>query len=144
MVESRNQIPSKQIRLHTVTYANENLSMIALWYTGENKNWVLLKTYNGHVKSFSNMAIGEIIRIPSEAMLRSDPMTQDFVKEQAEKIRLVRKKNTLPKSKTSNNSENTAAAKANEDINADYDSVFEDNLSGQPGTQDQLYENLID
>ena len=92
-----NTLPTQIVRIHKVAYNNENLSMIALWYTGNAKNWNILSTYNGHLRSASQLAIGNLIRIPSELMIRTDPMSADFVSEQAARLRRLKKKTVATK-----------------------------------------------
>ncbi len=85
-------LPSQEIRLHTVSFPHENLSIIALWYTGDTKNWSLLKSYNGHLPSGRFLSSGDIVRIPAELMQRSDKLSPEFVAEQRSKAKRLRKR----------------------------------------------------
>lgn len=137
-------IPAQEIRIHRVNFPNENLSMISLWYTGNAKNWYILRTYNGHLRSASNLSTGNVIRIPSDIMIRMDEMPAGFVAEQRAKLKRVKKKptsSTPVKSKQqTSESPDLPAPSSSMDSEILPDEEFED---AEGASQDQLIENLL-
>jgi len=63
---------------HTVRYQGETLSLIAKWYTGEAKNWPILADRNPGV-SPNNLRIGELILIPGDMAVNTEPMPSSYI-----------------------------------------------------------------
>ena len=63
---------------HTVRYQGETLSLIAKWYTGEARNWPILADRNPDV-SPNNLRIGELILIPRNMVVNSEPMPRSYM-----------------------------------------------------------------
>lgn len=63
---------------HTVRYQGETLSLIAKWYTGEARNWPILADRNPDV-SPNNLRIGELILIPRDMVVNSEPMPRSYI-----------------------------------------------------------------
>ena len=63
---------------HTVRYQGETLSLIAKWYTGEAKNWPILADRNPGV-SPNNLRIGELILIPRDMVVNTEPMPRSYI-----------------------------------------------------------------
>ncbi len=142
--EPANALPIEEVRLHKVNFPNENLSMIALWYTGDAKKWPLLRTYNGQLASASNLSVGNTIRIPAAIMTRIDQMPLEFVAEQRAKYKRGKKKSSIvsPSKKISkdpfslNPTPQLEAPPQEEELISE-DPYFEES------SQDQLIENLL-
>ena len=133
-----NEIPVQEIRIHMVKFPNENLSMIALWYTGNEKNWSILSTYNGHLRSASELASGDLIRIPATIMVRTDSMTANFVIEQESKLRRSKKKQLATTSELQKTDQ--------QDLVTQEPEVVPEEVNKQPAEnsdQDKLIENLL-
>jgi hypothetical protein len=66
--------------IHTVTLADESISIIAKWFTGDLMNWELLAKCNPELNP-NRIFLGDKIRVPRVLMTRQDPMTAEFVME---------------------------------------------------------------
>lgn len=66
--------------IHTVELADESISIIAKWFTGNMMNWEVLAKCNPSINP-NRIFLGNKIRIPRSLMTRQDPMTAEFVQE---------------------------------------------------------------
>lgn len=66
--------------IHTVSVPNENLSVIAKWYTGKQKNWVALVKCNPTIKP-NHIFLGNKIKIPRSIMIRHTELPAKFVQQ---------------------------------------------------------------
>lgn len=66
--------------IHTVELADESISIIAKWFTGDLMNWEVLAKCNPTLNP-NRIFLGDKIRIPRSIMTRQDPMTAEFVQE---------------------------------------------------------------
>jgi hypothetical protein len=64
--------------IHTVKFAQENISIIAKWFTGDATNWELLAACNPTINP-NRIFLGNEIKIPRNIMTRQDAMTLEFV-----------------------------------------------------------------
>jgi hypothetical protein len=64
--------------IHTVSVPKENISIIAKWYTGEQKNWVVLAKCNPTIKP-NLIFLGNKIKIPRSIMTRHTELPAEFV-----------------------------------------------------------------
>lgn len=64
--------------IHTVSVPNENISIIAKWYTGSQKNWVVLAECNPTIKP-NRIFLGDKIKIPRSLMTRQTELPAKFV-----------------------------------------------------------------
>ena len=64
--------------VHTVRVPNENISIIAGWYTGDQKNWVVLTKCNPTIKP-NRIFLGNRIKIPRRMITRRTPLPPEFV-----------------------------------------------------------------
>jgi hypothetical protein len=64
--------------IHTVSVPNENISIIAKWYTGEQKNWVVLGKCNPTINP-NVIFLGNKIKIPRSIMTRHTELPAQFV-----------------------------------------------------------------
>ncbi len=64
--------------VHTVSFPNESLSIIAKWFTGDLKNWKTLAKHNQSINP-NRIFLGDKIKIPRRLMTRQEPMTLEFV-----------------------------------------------------------------
>ena len=64
--------------IHTVSVPNENISIIAKWYTGEQRNWVVLVKCNPAIKP-NRIFLGNEIKIPRSIMTRHTELPAEFV-----------------------------------------------------------------
>jgi len=86
--------------VHTVSVPDENFSIIAKWYTDEQKNWLVLTKCNPTIKP-NRIFLGDKIKIPRSIMTRQTPLTVEFVKQsQSEPQRKRKKKISQSKTKT--------------------------------------------
>ncbi len=70
--------PQEVYFLHTVKWSGETLSIIALWYTGDPKNWKTIAQANPDLNP--NRIFGGLeILIPEKLMKKSDPLPKAFV-----------------------------------------------------------------
>ena len=139
-------LPSQEVRIHSVNYQHENLWMIAKWYTGEGKNWYRVKEYNGQLQANGKLLIGDQIRIPTDIMIRLDPMTPEFVVEQVVRIKNARKVRKISADKNfKNEPPSTVDEVIDENAIPDESEEFEIGTENgyETSTQDQLIENLL-
>ncbi len=64
--------------VHTVSVPNENISIIAKWYTGSQTNWVILAKCNPTIKP-NRIFLGDKIKIPRSLMTRHTALPAKFV-----------------------------------------------------------------
>lgn len=64
--------------IHTVSVPNENISIIAKWYTGSQKNWLVLANCNPTIKP-NRIFLGDKIKIPRSIMIRHTKLPAKFV-----------------------------------------------------------------
>jgi hypothetical protein len=64
--------------LHTVKYSGETLSIIALWYTGNSRNWKEIAQANPDMKP-NRIFPGDQIIIPEGLLKIRDPLPKEFV-----------------------------------------------------------------
>lgn len=83
--------------LHTVSLADESISIIAKWFTGDLKKWEILAECNPAINP-NRIFIGDKIKIPRSIMTRQDPMTPEFVEQSQPKSK--RKKSKKPAQST--------------------------------------------
>ena len=87
--------------IHTVSIPEENISIIARWYTDEQKNWLVLVKCNPTIKP-NRIFLGDKIKIPRSIMTRQTPLTAEFVKQsrpephQKRKKKISQSKNKIP------------------------------------------------
>lgn len=65
---------------HTVKYYGENLTIIAMWYSGSAKAAEEILKYNPNLKG-KTLQMGTKVQIPSVLMKRRAPLPKDFVRE---------------------------------------------------------------
>ena len=70
--------PQPVFYLHTVKHSGENLSIIALWYTGNHGNWKEIAQANPDMNP-SRIFPGSEILIPDGLLKTHDPLTKEFV-----------------------------------------------------------------
>lgn len=88
--------------IHTVSVPNENISIIAKWYTGYHKNWVVIAKCNPNLNP-NLIFLGNKIKIPRIILTRHTEMTAEFVRKShsgAQRKKIL--KNPAPKVKTNN------------------------------------------
>lgn len=64
--------------IHTVKLADESISIIAKWFTGDLMNWEVLAKYNPTINP-NRIFLGDKIKIPRDIMTTHAPMTPEFV-----------------------------------------------------------------
>jgi hypothetical protein len=64
--------------IHTVKFPQENISIIAKWFTGDATNWEVLAACNPTINP-NRIFLGNEIKIPRNIMTRQDAMTLEFV-----------------------------------------------------------------
>ncbi len=79
--------------IHTVSVPNENISIIAKWYTGSQKNWVILAKCNPAIKP-NRIFLGDKIKIPRSLMTRHTALPAKFVHQSHSGVK--RKKTSKP------------------------------------------------
>lgn len=79
--------------IHTVRVPNENISIIAKWYTGKQKNWVVLVKCNPAIKP-NRIFLGNEIKIPRSLITRDTELPAEFVHQSYS--RSQKKKTTKP------------------------------------------------
>lgn len=72
--------------IHTVSVPNENISIIAKWYTGSQKNWVVLAECNPTIKP-NRIFLGDKIKIPRSLMTRQTKLPAKFVHQTRSRIK---------------------------------------------------------
>ncbi len=77
--------------VHTVSVPNESISIIARWYTGDQKNWVVLAKCNPAIKP-NRIFLGNKIKIPRNMITRQTPLPPEFVQQSQAEPQLKRKK----------------------------------------------------
>ena len=83
--------------VHTVRIPNENLTIIAKWYTNKQKNWLVLVKCNPDIKP-NRIFIGDKIKIPRSLLAQEASLPAEFVHQlQAEPQRKPKKKITPAK-----------------------------------------------
>ncbi len=83
--------------IHTVSIPNENITIIARWYTNAQKNWQVLVKCNPDIKP-NRIFIGDKIKIPRSLLTKETPLPAEFVQQsQAAPQRKSKKKITTPK-----------------------------------------------
>ena len=86
--------------VHTVSVPAENFSIIAKWYTGEQKNWPVLAKCNPGINP-NRIFLGNKIKIPRSIMTRQIPLPPEFIHQfQAEPQRKKKKIISPAKTKT--------------------------------------------
>ena len=86
--------------IHTVSVPAENISIIAKWYTGDQKNWSVLAKCNPKIKP-NRIFLGDKIKIPRSILTRKTPFPPEFIQQfQTEPQRKQKKKNSSAKTKT--------------------------------------------
>jgi hypothetical protein len=76
--EAGDELHPEGYYIHTVSVPNENISIIAKWYTGEQKNWVVLVKCNPAIKP-NRIYLGNEIKIPRSLMTRDTELPAEFV-----------------------------------------------------------------
>lgn len=66
--------------VHTVSIPAENISIIARWYTGAQKNWRVLVKCNPDIQA-NRIFIGDTIKIPRILLTRESPLPVEFVQQ---------------------------------------------------------------
>lgn len=66
--------------VHKVSIPDENISIIAKWYTNEAKNWSVLAKCNPKLNP-NRIFLGSKIKIPRSIMTRHSPLTVEFVQQ---------------------------------------------------------------
>ncbi|TKB27024.1 LysM peptidoglycan-binding domain-containing protein [Desulfopila sp. IMCC35006] len=77
--------------VHTVSVPNESISIIARWYTGDQKNWVLLAKCNPTINP-NRIFLGNKIKIPRRMITRPTPLPPEFVQQSQTEPQRKRKK----------------------------------------------------
>ncbi len=67
-------------QVHTVTWGDENLQVIAKWYTGSETNWKEIANANPNILP-SLLSVGDRILIPSALLKTRAAMTKGFLQE---------------------------------------------------------------
>jgi len=62
--------------IHVVKFGGQTLGRLAEWYTGAYENWPKLARANGEPVPNSPLSIGREIKIPSELVVRQDPLPE--------------------------------------------------------------------
>jgi len=70
--------PQPVFYLHTVKHSGETLSIIALWYTGNHRNWKEIAQANPDMKP-NRIFPGNEILIPEGLLKTRDPLPKEFV-----------------------------------------------------------------
>ena len=76
--EAGDELHPEGYYIHTVSVPNENISIIAKWYTGEQRNWVALVKCNPAIKP-NRIFLGNEIKIPRSLMTRDTELPAEFV-----------------------------------------------------------------
>lgn len=84
-------------QVHSVTWASENLQVIATWYTGTEKNWKEIANANPNVLP-SRLTPGDRILIPPSLVKTRAAMTKSFLEEWHRSVKR-REKPTMVKKK---------------------------------------------
>ena len=101
--------------VHTVRVPSESISIIARWYTGNQKNWVVLAKCNPAIKP-NRIFLGNKIKIPRSMVTRSTPLPPEFVQQsQAEPQRKRKKKISQAKTTSKSKTMSTPVAPAKEE-----------------------------
>ncbi len=66
-----------KIQVHTVSWENESLQVIADWYTGDEKNWKEIANANPNILP-SHLSPGDRVLIPSDLLKTRATMTKSF------------------------------------------------------------------
>ena len=83
--------------VHTVSIPDENITIIARWYTDARKNWQVLVKCNPDIKP-NRIFIGDKIKIPRSLLTQETPLPAKFVQQsQAAPQHKPKKKITPPK-----------------------------------------------
>ncbi len=82
--------------VHTVNIPDENISIIAKWYTDKQKNWLVLTKCNPTIKP-NRIFLGDKIKIPRSILTRQTPLTVEFVKQSQSELQ---RKKKISQSKT--------------------------------------------
>lgn len=83
-------------QVHTVTWAGENLQVVAKWYTGLEKNWKEIANANPNILP-SQLSPGDRILIPSALLKTRAPMSKIFLDEWLRSAKLRGKRTATPK-----------------------------------------------
>jgi hypothetical protein len=70
--------PEPAVFLHTVKYSGETLSIIALWYTGNSRDWKEIAQANPDMKP-NRIFPGDRIIIPEGLLKIRDPLPKEFI-----------------------------------------------------------------
>ena len=68
--------PRPSYFIHVVKFGGQTLGRLAEWYTGAYENWPKLARANGEPVPNSPLSIGREIKIPSELVVRQDPLPE--------------------------------------------------------------------
>lgn len=80
----------EELLIHRVSSVEENLRLIALWYTGSASKETEIRRSNPQLKS--SLKVGDFIAIPRDVLLQTEPLTSAFIESQ--KAELVKPKTT--------------------------------------------------
>jgi len=64
--------------MHTIKWSGETLSIIALWYTGDQSNWKTIAQSNPDINP-NRIFGGHEILIPERLMKTHDPLPKEYV-----------------------------------------------------------------
>lgn len=68
---------SRTTEVEHIVAPGQTLALISEWYTGKAANWSLVSKYNNNIKP-EKLRVGQLIKIPSELVIKSDPMPKVF------------------------------------------------------------------
>jgi hypothetical protein len=78
--------PGRNAYEHTVRWPGENLSLIAKWYTGDQRNRKALTRVNPGIEP-NALRIGDTVLIPANLLTTRQPMPRSFVSSKVQKPR---------------------------------------------------------
>lgn len=91
MLDILRRIVFSDILLHTIRYSGETLALIAQWYTGSAANWTKIIEFNENI-SPTALRLGQVISIPMELVIKSDPFPESFVRPTSQPAKQENKK----------------------------------------------------
>ena len=134
-------LPEERFYLHTVRYPEENLPMLADWYTGDPKNWLKIKLANC-TQDVMKLRINGVIRLPSKLVVQINKMPRDFILKRKLSYRLK----TLPSTHIKPKESEAISAPEKETPmgdNAPLETSELDNSVSSSSASDELIDNII-
>lgn len=90
--------PRQKSFVHIVKWSNENLAIISSWYTGSEKNEKKLADNNPNINP-KQLIIGDRIFIPKDLLIKTAPMTEEFIEQSFAKPEKIKKTESEPVTK---------------------------------------------